>query len=101
MKSEPDAENMAFELNALLVGAYWAHLAGSKRSGGSEFSDRLDRLTTGLPLFTRGGVASWWLFFRLYEDSMWSVSPMNIRNSVIGIGDVVRTVRNGRCEALV
>ena len=28
LKSEPDAEEMAFELNALLVGAYWAHLAG-------------------------------------------------------------------------
>jgi len=44
----------------------------------------------------RGG-----LFCPLYEDSMWSVSPMNIRNSDRYIGDVVRTVRNGRCEALV
>jgi AcrR family transcriptional regulator len=29
LQSEPNAEEMAFELNALLVGAYWAHLAGS------------------------------------------------------------------------
>ena len=29
LQSKPDAEAMAFELNALLVGAYWAHLAGS------------------------------------------------------------------------
>jgi len=27
------------------------------------------------------------LFCQLYDDSMWSFSPMNIRNSVIGIGD--------------
>jgi len=32
LKSEPSAEEMAFELNALLVGAYWGHLAGSKRA---------------------------------------------------------------------
>ncbi len=31
------------------------------------------------------------LFCPLYEDSMWSVSPMNIRNNVNGIGDVART----------
>jgi len=29
LKSQPNAEEMAFELNALLVGVYWAHLAGS------------------------------------------------------------------------
>jgi hypothetical protein len=28
LKSEPDAEGLAFELNDLLVGAYWARLAG-------------------------------------------------------------------------
>jgi hypothetical protein len=28
------------------------------------------------------------LFCPLYEDSMWSVSPMNARNNVNGIGDV-------------
>ena len=31
------------------------------------------------------------LFCPLYEDSMWNVSPMNIRNNVNGIGDVART----------
>lgn len=31
------------------------------------------------------------LFCPLYEDSMWSASPMNIRNNVNGIGDVART----------
>ena len=31
------------------------------------------------------------LFCPLYEDSMWSVSPMNVRNNVNGIGDVART----------
>lgn len=31
------------------------------------------------------------LFCPLYEDSMWSVSPMNIRNNVNGVGDVART----------
>src|SRR4051812_35141733 len=30
------------------------------------------------------------LFCPLYEDSMWSVSPMNARNNVNGIGDVPR-----------
>jgi hypothetical protein len=30
------------------------------------------------------------LFCPLYEDSMWSVSPMNVRNNVNGIGDVSR-----------
>jgi len=30
------------------------------------------------------------LFCPLYEDSMWSVSPMNIRNNVNGIGGVAR-----------
>ena len=30
------------------------------------------------------------LFCPLYEDSMWSVSPMNIRNNHNGIGDVAR-----------
>jgi hypothetical protein len=31
------------------------------------------------------------LFCPLYEDSMWSVSPMNAKNNVNGIGDVPRT----------
>src|SRR6185312_7716976 len=31
------------------------------------------------------------LFCPLYEDSMWSVSPMNSRNNVNGVGDVART----------
>ncbi|MCX6633233.1 MAG: hypothetical protein NTW28_37025, partial [Candidatus Solibacter sp.] len=31
------------------------------------------------------------LFCPLYEDSMWSVSPMNSRNNVNGIGNVART----------
>jgi hypothetical protein len=31
------------------------------------------------------------LFCPLYEDSMWSVSPMNVRNNANGIGDVART----------
>lgn len=31
------------------------------------------------------------LFCPLYEDSMWSVSPMNLRNNVNGIGRVART----------
>jgi hypothetical protein len=31
------------------------------------------------------------LFCPLYEDSMWSVSPMNSKNNVNGVGDVART----------
>ena len=31
------------------------------------------------------------LFCPLYEDSMWSVSPMNVRNNVNGIGEVPRS----------
>ncbi len=31
------------------------------------------------------------LFCPLYEDSMWSVSPMNARNNVNGLGDMART----------
>ena len=39
----------------------------------------------------RGVVVELVLFCPLYEDSMWSVSPMNIRNNVNGIGGVART----------
>ena len=38
-----------------------------------------------------GVVVEFVLFCPLYEDSMWSVSPMNVRNNVNGIGDVART----------
>ena len=38
-----------------------------------------------------GIVVEFVLFCPLYEDSMWSVSPMNARNNVNGIGDVART----------
>ena len=38
-----------------------------------------------------GVVVEFVLFCPLYEDSMWSVSPMNARNNVNGIGDVART----------
>jgi hypothetical protein len=38
----------------------------------------------------RGVVVELVLFCPLYEDSMWSVSPMNIRNNANGIGDVPR-----------
>lgn len=32
LKSNPNAATMAFEINALLVGAYWAHLAGIRNA---------------------------------------------------------------------
>jgi len=38
----------------------------------------------------RGIVVEFVLFCPLYEDSMWTVSPMNARNNVNGIGDVAR-----------
>ena len=38
-----------------------------------------------------GVIVEFVLFCPLYEDSMWSVSPMNVRNNVNGIGDVART----------
>jgi len=38
-----------------------------------------------------GVIVEFVLFCPLYEDSMWDVSPMNIRNNVNGIGDVART----------
>ncbi|MEO8369697.1 MAG: hypothetical protein ABI806_10880 [Candidatus Solibacter sp.] len=38
-----------------------------------------------------GVVVEFVLFCPLYEDSMWSVSPMNARNNVNGIGDIGRT----------
>jgi hypothetical protein len=38
-----------------------------------------------------GVVVEFVLFCPLYQDSMWSVSPMNIRNNVNGIGDMART----------
>jgi hypothetical protein len=38
-----------------------------------------------------GVVVEFDLFCPLYEDSMWNVSPLNIRNNVNGIGDVPRT----------
>ena len=38
-----------------------------------------------------GVVVEFVLFCPLYEDSMWSVSPMNARNNVNGVGDVART----------
>ena len=38
-----------------------------------------------------GIVVEFVLFCPLYEESMWSVSPMNIRNNRNGIGDVART----------
>ena len=39
----------------------------------------------------RGVVVELVLFCPLYEDSMWNVSPMNVRNNVNGIGGVART----------
>jgi hypothetical protein len=39
----------------------------------------------------RGVIVELVLFCPLYEESMWSVSPMNARNNVNGIGDVPRT----------
>jgi hypothetical protein len=39
----------------------------------------------------RGVVVELVLFCPLYEDSMWSASPMNARNNVNGIGEMVRT----------
>ena len=39
----------------------------------------------------RGVVVELVLFCPLYEDSMWDVSPMNVRNNVNGVGDVART----------
>ena len=48
----------------------------------------------------RGIVVELVLFCPFYEDSMWNVSPMNIRNNVNGVGDVPRTdvltLRNAR-----
>jgi hypothetical protein len=38
----------------------------------------------------RGVIVEFVLFCPLYEDSMWSVSPMNARNNVNGIGEVAR-----------
>ena len=38
-----------------------------------------------------GVVVEFVLFCPLYEDSMWSVSPMNARNNMNAIGDVART----------
>ena len=38
----------------------------------------------------RGVIVELVLFCPLYEDSMWSASPMNVRNNVNGIGDVAR-----------
>lgn len=39
----------------------------------------------------RGVVVEFVLFCPFYRDSMWNVSPMNSRNNVNGVGDVVRT----------
>ena len=39
----------------------------------------------------RGIVVEMVLFCPFYEDSMWALSPMNVRNNVNGIGDVPRT----------
>lgn len=39
----------------------------------------------------RGVVVEFTLFCPFYEDSMWSVNPMNGRNNVNGIGNVPRT----------
>jgi hypothetical protein len=39
-----------------------------------------------------GVVVEFVLFCPFYQDSMWNVSPMNVRNNVNGIGDVARTV---------
>ena len=39
----------------------------------------------------RGAVVELVLFCPLYEDSMWSVSPFNVRNNVNGVGDMPRT----------
>jgi len=39
----------------------------------------------------RGVIVELVLFCPLYEDSMWSVSPMNARNNINGIGEVGRT----------
>ncbi|MGE5295361.1 MAG: polysaccharide lyase [Solirubrobacterales bacterium] len=39
----------------------------------------------------RGIVVELVLFCPFYEDSMWDLSPMNIRNNVNGIGDMPRT----------
>ena len=40
---------------------------------------------------TRSIVVELNLFCPYYEDSMWSISPLNSRNNVNGIGDVPRT----------
>ncbi len=39
----------------------------------------------------RGVVVELNLFCPLYEDSLWDVNPLNIRNNINGIGDVKRT----------
>jgi hypothetical protein len=39
----------------------------------------------------RGVVVELNLFCPMYEDSLWDVNPLNIRNNVNGIGDVKRT----------
>jgi hypothetical protein len=48
----------------------------------------------------RGIVVELVLFCPFYEDSMWNVSPMNVRNNVNGIGSVARmdalTLRDSR-----
>ena len=39
-----------------------------------------------------GVVVEFVLFCPVCQDSMWNVSPMNIRNNANGMGDVARTV---------
>jgi len=68
LKSEPTAEEMAFELNALLVGAYWSHLAGSKRAYSMARLAILDRLrgwaTDKIPSRALESMSVWKKFVR-------------------------------------
>ncbi len=47
LRSEPSAERMAFELNAMLVGAYWARLAGYGDAYSTARVTILSRLRSG------------------------------------------------------
>ncbi|HNS21751.1 MAG TPA: hypothetical protein PKH24_14695 [Sedimentisphaerales bacterium] len=77
----------------------WARSTeGGYAGGGNKFDltrwdpDHFRRLTGFVAeAGKRGIVVELVLFCPFYEDAMWNLSPMNVRNNVNGIGDMPRT----------